>query len=374
MSANVALHYRVYPFPYPCVFHDHGPDVRASADAAFSRDNPRAAVHETAGPATAMTASLFDFDATVLAPFRMQPGLRRITPGTPHLTPLRSGTRHLREKLAVLGGFSEQALCSRPGFDAQPALETLYQHAAAEHPAAWAWDGRQISARLLGVSVGAAGDIAAPDAHPYSTADDVRRCLLGLQPAQRQAGLLSLAFAEDFAIWEAEGDTPGGTLPWLAVALPSHWAPEDKVGLPWATAHGPVADNAVLLQAARGLATVATRDDGERYERFVWTVSGHNRLHAHPLRVDPDRWQHTPVAQAWWRTERQTFIPVPGRRQAVFTIRVDVEPLADAVAPPGRAARLREALASMSDEALAYRGLLPVRAPLLAWLDACALA
>ena len=41
----------------------------------------------------------FDFDAAVTAPFRMQPGLRRLAPGTPQLTPLAPGSRHQREKM-----------------------------------------------------------------------------------------------------------------------------------------------------------------------------------------------------------------------------------------------------------------------------------
>ena len=52
----------------------------------------------------------FDFDAAVSAPFRMQPGLRRLAPGTPQLTPLAPGSRHQREKLAVLSAFPELAL------------------------------------------------------------------------------------------------------------------------------------------------------------------------------------------------------------------------------------------------------------------------
>ena len=88
----------------------------------------------------------FDFDAAVGAPFRMQPGLRRIASGSPQLTPLTPGARHQREKLAVLSAFWPQALCAQQGFDAGPAIAALCRHAAAEHPQAWAWDGEAAQA------------------------------------------------------------------------------------------------------------------------------------------------------------------------------------------------------------------------------------
>jgi hypothetical protein len=56
--------------------------------------------------------------------------------------------------------------------------------------------------------------------------------------------------------------------------------------------------------------------------------------------------------------------------QAVFTIHVEVQRLADAIDTPARAAALHAAIASMSDAVLAYRGLTAVREPLLAWLAA----
>ena len=76
----------------------------------------------------------FDFAAGVQLPHRMQPGLRRLAPGALQLTPAaepnRGVSRHLREKLAVLGAFRNQALLSSPGFDAGPVLQALAAHAA----------------------------------------------------------------------------------------------------------------------------------------------------------------------------------------------------------------------------------------------------
>jgi hypothetical protein len=139
-----------------------------------------------------------------------------------------------------------------------------------------------------------------------------------------------------------------------------------------------VADNALLLQASASLVELVT--GAERWERFVWTVTAHTRLHAHPARVDPEAWQSTPIGRAWWRTERQSFVPVasaaegrPGR-QAVFLIQVQLQTLAQALDTPARCRRLHDAVATMSPAVLAYRDLAGVRAPLLDWLQARAAA
>lgn len=307
----------------------------------------------------------FDFDAAVSAPFRMQPGLRRIAAGQPQLTPLAPGSRHQREKLAVLGAFPELALQARPGFDPQPSLHALAAHAAAEHPQAFAWDGHTARALRLGTAVHDT-EVQHESTGAFGLGDEIARCLRPLAPEWRLAGLLALAFAEDLAIVDA-GD---GTVPWMAVCLPSHWAPQDKVGRGFAEVHAPVADADLVRRAAPQLVQLMTGDD--RWERFVWNVTAHPRLHAHPRHVDPVRWPAdiaaTLPAGAWWRTERQTFVPVAGAAQAVFTIAVDVRPLAEAVTTATQAMALHDAIASMSDAVLAYRALGAVRDPLLQWL------
>ncbi len=308
----------------------------------------------------------FDFDAAVGAPFRMQPGLKRLATGarqlTPAVVPHRGSARHLREKLAVLGAFSAEALCAVAGFDPGPALQALSDQATAEHPQAWQVDGRRWSAPWLGWAIDA-------DDQPFRSHDawpEVGALLRQTPTGWRRAVLLSLAFAEDFAVLDA--DT--GTLPWLAVALPSMWAPQEKVGRRFAEVHAPVADNAQLLGAADALVRLVTVEP--RWERFVWTLSPQPRLHAQPRRVDPLRWpagidDDSVAGSTWWRTERQTFIPVPGRRQAVFTIAVATTPLRDALSAD-QAARVHAALVSMSDAVLAYRGLAAVQPALLRWL------
>jgi hypothetical protein len=310
----------------------------------------------------------FDFDAAVSAPFRMQPGLRRLEPGAPQLTPLAPGSRHQREKLAVLSAFAGQALLTRAGFDPAPALDVLFREAAREHPLVWTWDGRGACAPQLGVRV---QDARVEQLHPgvFGLGDELPRCLASLAAEWRLPALFSLSFAEDLAIVDASD----ASVPWLSVALPSHWAPEDKVGLHFARIHGPVADGELLRRAGAALTRLVS--EPQRWERFVWNVTDQPRLHAHPRRVDAVRWSlgsddadPSGLPRAWFRSERQTFIPVPGLAQSVFTIRVDVRPLADVIDGPDRAGRLAAAVESMSAAVLEYRGLTPVRDRLLQWL------
>lgn len=284
----------------------------------------------------------FDFDAAVRAPFRMQPGLRRLEAGTPQLTPLQPGDAARGEKLSILTHDWQHALLREPGFDPAPALRALAAQADREH-AGW---------------------------HERVDADaQVRACVHALPAEWRAAARLCLAFAEDFAVIDGESTR----IPWLAVCLPSHWAPEEKIGRPFAQVHAPVADNALLVAAASSLARLVTGD--ERWERFVWTIMRQPTLDAHPRRVPPSRWpgETTPdelAGTAFFRTERQTFIPMQAQGQAVFTIHVQTRPLDSAITGRAQARALHDTLASMSPEVLAYRGLADAREPLLAWLAA----
>ena len=72
--------------------------------------------------------------------------------------------------------------------------------------------------------------------------------------------------------------------------------------------------------------------------------------------------------QAWWRTERQTFLPLPEVGQAVFTIEVQVQPLGEAIVTAVQARALQQSLGSMSEAVLEYRSLKPVKQALLEWL------
>jgi hypothetical protein len=304
----------------------------------------------------------FDF-AAVVTPFRMQPGLRRLAPGVLQLTPNRIGDRTFDEKLAVLTQWPRDALVAADGFDPRAALEALCTLARQEHPDAFAWDGgTRFEARHLGWRV--RGDNLQGDGP-----EEIGACLAALPREWRLPGLLCLAFAEDCAVF----DGSSAHIPWIAACLPSHWAPAEKVGRHFTEVHAPVADNAVLLAAGEHLARLVTSHD--RWERFVWTVARSGALQMHPAHCTLPPWPDDAdatalAARAFLRTERQTFLPVAGAAQAVFTIHVESRPLVEAIDTRTRARQVHDAIASMSPAVLAYRGLAPARDRLLAWLAA----
>lgn len=268
-----------------------------------------------------MSAPSFDF-AHIAVPFRMQPGLQRLAAGEPQLTPLARGSALYREKLQVLQAGQSRWCVS--GFDPSHAINSIAERAALER-------------------AGALFDPETP---------------------------LELAFEEDFAVLDAAS----GTVPWLCVCVPSHWAPEHKLGQSLAAIHGPVADGAALQAAAQGLTRLVTA--GDRWQRWVWTVSPSARHDQHPARQPRAAWPDTADPDAFaigcfLRLERQTFLPVgQSTRQAVFTIRVSVLPLVEAVQTPQQARRLHDSLASMSPAVLDYKNLATAQAPLLTWLAA----
>ena len=263
----------------------------------------------TQGPSA---QALLDLDDLPL-PMRMQPGLRRCPQIQLHR--LEPGSALQREKQAlVAAGWQPLAL---PGFDAGPVEQTV-------------------------------------------------RAVAGI--GADKAGPLALLIEEDLAVL----DGASGTLPWLAVCTPSHWAPEDKLGLHWSAVHAPVADNAALMAAQRQLIALST--NGQCWQRSVYTLASSPRYDQHPQRAPRLPWPTDSEGQSlaehcWLRIERQGFFPVQGRPgQAVFSIRVQFERLDHSAREPARAARLHEWLASMSDAVAQYKGLSPIRARMLRYL------
>ena len=159
----------------------------------------------------------------------------------------------------------------------------------------------------------------------------------------------------------------------LSVCFPSNWNPAEKHGLDFAAIHAPVADNALLQAGGKGIIDMAFRQ--APMLRHVWRLTANGDLPQHP-ETRRTRWEDA-VAQAdargerlidqvFFRVERQTTLPLPALRRGVFFIRVLVCPLVDVLrVMPGRAAQLAEALASMSDAVVAYRGMAAVRPRLL---------
>ena len=172
-----------------------------------------------------------------------------------------------------------------------------------------------------------------------------------------------LACADDLVVLRRTG--PGELVAeLLAVAFPRGWPPRHRAGATLAQLHAPVADGERLRRAAPALSE-ALLTKGP-YLQHVWGLDPSGRLDRDPSAPDAEPPSCPPPAQWWLRVEQQTTLPLGDR--ALFLIRPYLTPLPDL--DPQQRRVLADAVASMSAQALTYKGLVDVRDDLLAWLRA----
>ena len=281
-------------------------------------------------------------------------------PGQAQLTPSRPNGRHLREKMAVLATTADEALLAVPGFDAaagaarhrrarpRATCRRRFEFESADDCAAprigWALragrpqgDGEAAIGELLACP--ARGDSAPP---PCSAS-----------PSRKTS---------------RSSTAPARTIPWLAVCLPSRWAPEEKIGRHFAEVHAPVADN---QPAARGqrparpprhrqrpLGALRLDDLGRPAPA---PAPGHAARSTGPKPPMPKRSPRSPACATSTRPSSRCRAPARRCSRSASPASRSTPPCARA----SDAARLHDALASMSASVLAYRGLTPVRDRLL---------
>ena len=113
--------------------------------------------------------------------------------------------------------------------------------------------------------------------------------------------------------------------------------PRTRSGCHFAEVHAPVADGELVRAAAPALARLVTGERALgtlRLDRLGRPAPA-SAPRAHRRRVAAPRGQNAPDGEdfgrsAWFRSERQTFVPIAGRAQAMFTIHVESVPLAEA--------------------------------------------
>ena len=305
----------------------------------------------------------FDF-SEITAPFRMQPGLSRMPQSARHTRLLHPYSPLFEEKRQVLSLHVEQALLQLENFDPRSALLALAECLSLEWPEACSLSGSILQLHSCGLTL----DLQTLGVSVKKTQDNpVQACVLKLPAHYRIWAAFSLFLQEDLAILDGHSTQ----LKSLAVCVPSHWAPEEKIGLTLAEVHAPVADNTLLLKASQSLSRLVTSEQEARWQRFVWTLQPTSHYDGHPKRSPPRNWPKQVKMlgeQLWMRVEHQSFIAVPLVQQAVFTIRVMLEPLESMVKDKAKAARLHAAMSSMSDAVIAYRGLGLIRPLVLEWL------
>ena len=180
---------------------------------------------------------------------------------------------------------------------------------------------------------------------------------------------LSCFVNEDFAIWDLSGEQDAMTA--LHICLPNHWSPASKLGKSFAQVHRPVAGMDYRDQGNRmGLHML----EQEPVVRFASGLSTDDRYNHHPMPPhgeDVVEWKGRDFDPAspslFMRTERQVLWPDKVTRSIFFTIRTyfyDVKSL-----ERDQISAVKDAVLSMSDQQLRYKGLFKQKNEVLSYLD-----
>ena len=177
---------------------------------------------------------------------------------------------------------------------------------------------------------------------------------------------LCMQFESDLAVVRAEG--AGETFrDWLAqihLCAPSHWAAEDKLGLPFTAIHARIPHIEKVNAAAESL--VRAMIHRGPYVRFVWGFATDDRLNHHPepppgedrgawrgRAFDEDR---TP-SPFLLRVERQVTVGIPEAGAALFGIHVSFIEGAEIRANERERALFASALRSLSPASRVYKSI-----------------
>jgi dimethylamine monooxygenase subunit A len=180
--------------------------------------------------------------------------------------------------------------------------------------------------------------------------------------------LMGRLVQEDLCLMQ-RGDA-GYRLVAAVLCFPAHWRLADKLGRPLQVIHEPVPGFGECLgdPVDRFFASI-------QVERPVWRVNW-SLVDAPTLFRPPEhRGNPRPTSaeqagrQLWLRVERQTLRRLPRSGDVVFGIHTCVDPLGDAIDSPQAAQALAARIREMPDAMARYKSILPIRAPLLAWLD-----
>jgi hypothetical protein len=173
---------------------------------------------------------------------------------------------------------------------------------------------------------------------------------------------------EDLCLMQ-RGDA-GYRLVAAVLCFPAHWRLADKLGRPLWLIHEPVPGFGDRLADP-----VDRFFAGIEVARPVWRLNW-SLVDAPTLFRPPEhRGNPRPISaeqagrQLWLRVERQTLRRLPRSGDVVFGIHTYVDPLEDAIDSPEAAHALAARIREMPDAMARYKSILPIRAPLLAWLD-----
>lgn len=203
--------------------------------------------------------------------------------------------------------------------------------------------------------------------------EEIIKFLASVDMPIRLFDTLALHVQEDFAITARNPAIapPNDYLEFAHICFPSHWDPRKKIGKHFGAIHQPVANNAQLLKAH--LTLINSMIERGPFTRFVWGIAFSSDLDRHPEYIKecnepPCSSQNEMIERAYLRVERQVTYPCPDLNRSFFTIRVFLKPLREVARNQEHRQLLRDALISMNDEALSYKGLTAYRDDLVSWL------
>lgn len=151
------------------------------------------------------------------------------------------------------------------------------------------------------------------------------------------------------------------------VCFPSSWALREKLGRPMAEVHAPVPGLNEAL--GRQIDTFLHRTSpGAVWRRENWSLSRDGELNHHPSRQRPRLDATITVQEVWLRLEHQLLMKLPQSGSVLFGIRIEVVPVSELMQDMEATTRLARLVATMSEEAAAYKGLATAREALLGLL------
>ena len=155
------------------------------------------------------------------------------------------------------------------------------------------------------------------------------------------------------------------------LCFPAHWRLSDKLGRPLDVIHEPVPGFGERL-APTVDRFFASLQAGRPVWRANWSLVDTAERFLPPEHRKAGRTLDAERAgdQLWLRVERQTLRRLPRSGDVLFGIRTYLEPLGTAVDSPAAADALAARIAELPEPMARYKGIAPIRAPLLAWLAA----
>ncbi|MBL9137468.1 MAG: DUF3445 domain-containing protein [Verrucomicrobiales bacterium] len=154
-----------------------------------------------------------------------------------------------------------------------------------------------------------------------------------------------------------------------AVAGPSSWAPEEKLGHDLQFIHGVVPElNRELAHAIDGF--MARLRPGVAWLRANWGLSASPEYNQHPSRAVPRLQPPLSVESTWVRIEHQALTLLPESGAILFGIRIENRRLSEMMRDARVGAGLAQALRTMPEPMARYKGIAPVRQNLLELLRA----